>query len=127
MELKYKYLTPEIVNQFSEIEIKITEKYKGGYYISYDHKQILLILKNENIEEIKKKLKKHTKIVYEKIKKPKNKRCNTFYFILANFSNWQKLYLMKDFFKKHNLRQRFLRTSKEVIKNILKDENQSRN
>lgn len=129
MNLKMKYLTPQIIEEFSKLELKITKKYKGGYYVNYDAKQIFLLIKNEFKEEIKKNLKhKHAELIFEMTKKPINKRANTFYLALYSFKNYRNYFILKFYFKNTNIRKRTLKTSKEAIKKILVDyESESRN
>lgn len=129
MNLKMKYLTPQIIEEFSKLELKITNKYKGGYYVNYDAKQIFLLIKNEYKEEIKKNLaKKKAKLIYEKTKQAKTKRNQTIYLALYSFINYRSYFILKYYFKNAKIRNRFLETSKEAIKKVLQDyESESQN
>lgn len=124
-----KFLTPKILEDYTKLKISITNKFKGGYYIGYKHKQILLILKIEYVEEIKKDLKYLcAKLDYETIKKRANKNNQTFYFAIYSFKKWKTYFILKNYFNKNEIRSRYLTTSKKEVKAILQDyENESRN
>ena len=116
-----KYLTPELVNEFSKLQIKITSKYNGCFYANYTNKQFLLMLNIDYIQLLKQNInKRRGTITYELIKYPTMKRYKSIYIAIIQYENRGAHFSLRKLFIKYNLRQRYINNSKPPIKNLLK-------